>query len=289
MHNNDRVPRFMAKASLWKVPLLGKVMAGAGQIPVFRPSGEAAKESLRAAKDSLRAASEGLEQGKLLVIYPEGTITRDPDGWPMAPRTGVARLALANDVPVIPAARWGTRDLYDGYSKKFRPFPRKKVISILGEPIDLSAYRGQQATAQVLREVTDLLMGRSRSSWRRPAASRRPRASTPRSRPEERGLTWSCSAIAVLGAGSWGTTFAKVLADAGRDVVLWARRPEVADVITGQRRQPRLPARHPAAGNLRATADPRRRWTAPRPSCWPCRARRCAPTWRPGAVCCRPA
>lgn len=160
VHNSDRVPRFMAKASLWKVPVLGKVMAGAGQIPVYRPSGDAAKESLRAAKDSLRAASEGLEQGKLLVIYPEGTITRDPDGWPMAPRTGVARLALANDVPVIPAARWGTREIYDGYSKKFRPFPRKTVTSVFGEPIDLSAYRGQPATAQVLREVTDLLMGR---------------------------------------------------------------------------------------------------------------------------------
>jgi 1-acyl-sn-glycerol-3-phosphate acyltransferase len=96
------------------------------------------------------------------VIYPEGTITKDPDGWPMAPRTGVARLALANDVPVIPAARWGTREIYDGYSKKFRPFPRKTVTSIFGEPIDLSAYRGQPATAQVLREVTDLLMGRVR-------------------------------------------------------------------------------------------------------------------------------
>lgn len=62
--------------------------------------------------------------------------------------------------------------------------------------------------------------------------------------------------IAVLGAGSWGTTFAKVLADAGRDVVLWARRPEVADEITEQRLNTgylpgiRLPE------TLRATADP---------------------------------
>ena len=160
VHNSDRVPRFMAKASLWKVPLLGKVMAGAGQVPVYRAGASDAKETLRAAKDSLRVANEGLEQGKCLVIYPEGTITKDPDGWPMAPRTGVARLALASDVPVIPAARWGTRDIYDGYSKKFRPFPRKTVTSVFGEPIDLSAYRNQPATAQVLREVTDLLMGR---------------------------------------------------------------------------------------------------------------------------------
>ena len=44
--------------------------------------------------------------------------------------------------------------------------------------------------------------------------------------------------VAVLGAGSWGTTFAKVLADAGREVVLWARRPDVAAAITGERRNP---------------------------------------------------
>jgi glycerol-3-phosphate dehydrogenase (NAD(P)+) len=44
--------------------------------------------------------------------------------------------------------------------------------------------------------------------------------------------------VAVLGAGSWGTTFAKVLADAGREVVLWARRPDVATAINGNRRNP---------------------------------------------------
>jgi glycerol-3-phosphate dehydrogenase (NAD(P)+) len=62
--------------------------------------------------------------------------------------------------------------------------------------------------------------------------------------------------IAVLGAGSWGTTYAKVLADAGRDVLLWARRPEVAEAINTGRANPdylpgvRLP------DNLRATTDP---------------------------------
>jgi glycerol-3-phosphate dehydrogenase (NAD(P)+) len=62
--------------------------------------------------------------------------------------------------------------------------------------------------------------------------------------------------IAVLGAGSWGTTFAKVLADAGRDVVLWARRPEVAESITSHKLNAdylpgiRLPE------TLRATTDP---------------------------------
>ncbi|MEU5696569.1 lysophospholipid acyltransferase family protein [Actinosynnema sp. NPDC020468] len=146
-----RVPHFLAKHSLWNVPVLGTVLRGAKQIPVYRGTADA--------QQSLRAAHDALEQGLIVVIYPEGTITRDPDGWPMTSRTGVARLALAHDVPVIPAARWGTRDLYDHYRKKFRPFPRKTVVTKVGEPVDLSSYRDRPQNIAVLREVTDLLMG----------------------------------------------------------------------------------------------------------------------------------
>ncbi|GAA3866011.1 lysophospholipid acyltransferase family protein [Saccharothrix violaceirubra] len=150
VHKHGRVPRFLAKHSLWKVPVLGTVIKGAKQIPVYRGTADA--------QQSLRAAHEALEQGLVVVIYPEGTITRDPDGWPMASRTGVARLALDHDVPVIPAARWGTRDLYDHYRKRFRPFPRKTVVTKVGEPVDLSAYRDRPRNLALLREVTDLLM-----------------------------------------------------------------------------------------------------------------------------------
>ena len=73
-----------------------------------------------------------------MVIYPEGTITRDPDGWPMHSRTGVARLALTTDVPVIPLVHWGTREVYDGYNKRFRPLPRKPITVRCGEPVDLT-------------------------------------------------------------------------------------------------------------------------------------------------------
>jgi len=154
VHRNKRVPRFMAKDSLFKVPVFGKVLAGSGGIPVYRGSSEA--------RDSLRAAHQTLQDGKVVLIYPEGTITKDPTGWPMRARTGVARLALENDVPVIPGARWGTNDIWNGYTKKFRPFPRKKVHTRLGAPVDLSAYRGQPITNQLLREVTDLLMAEVR-------------------------------------------------------------------------------------------------------------------------------
>jgi 1-acyl-sn-glycerol-3-phosphate acyltransferase len=153
-HKAGRIPRFLAKNTLWDIKALKGMLVGTGQIPVFRGGADA--------KESLRAAHEGLAAGKVIVIYPEGTISRDPDWWPMNSRTGIARLALGADVPVIPAARFGTQELYNRYEKKFTPFPRKTVVTRAGEPIDLSAYRGQEMTTALLREVTDLIMTKVR-------------------------------------------------------------------------------------------------------------------------------
>jgi len=150
VHKNGRVPRFLAKESLFRVPLFKYLIRGAGSIPVYRRSAGAA--------DSLEAANASLSEGKLVVIYPEGTITTDPDGWPMRAHTGAARLALANDVAVIPIARWGTREIFNGYTRKFRPFPRKRITINVGAPIDLSTYRDKPLTNELLRQVTDLMM-----------------------------------------------------------------------------------------------------------------------------------
>jgi 1-acyl-sn-glycerol-3-phosphate acyltransferase len=152
VHRNKRVPRFMAKDSVAKAPIFGKIFLGSGGIPVYRGSASAG--------DSLRAAHQALREGKIVVIYPEGTITKDPQGWPKRSFTGVARLALENDVPVIPIARWGTNQIFDFYHKKLRVIPRKTVTHSVGEPIDLSQYRDKEQTAAVLRDVTELLMDR---------------------------------------------------------------------------------------------------------------------------------
>lgn len=149
VHEHGRVPRFLTKHTLWRVPLVGRVLSGAGQIPVVRGT-ERAGESLAHARDALRA-------GRLIVIYPEGTLTADPDGWPTDWRTGVARLALDCDVPVVPAARWGTRDVLDSARRRFRPFPRKRVTMLVGEPIDPTVFRDREADP---RELTDLIMAR---------------------------------------------------------------------------------------------------------------------------------
>ncbi len=158
VHRNGRVPRFLAKESLFRAPLFKHLISNAGSIPVYRQSTGAA--------DSLVAAKNALREGKLVIIYPEGTITKDPAGWPMRSRTGVARLALdclEHDVPVVTAARWGTNLILDGYTRKFRPFPRKQIRIDVSEPVDLSDYRGRPVTNELLREVTDLLMSRVRA------------------------------------------------------------------------------------------------------------------------------
>jgi glycerol-3-phosphate dehydrogenase (NAD(P)+) len=60
---------------------------------------------------------------------------------------------------------------------------------------------------------------------------------------------------AVLGSGSWGTTFAKVLVDAGTDTVIWARRPELAATISREHVNPDYLAGLALPPRLRATAD----------------------------------
>jgi 1-acyl-sn-glycerol-3-phosphate acyltransferase len=151
VHRQKRVPRFLAKESVANAPIFGKMFLGSGGIPVYRGSPNAG--------DSLRAAHQALREGKIVVIYPEGTITRDPAGWPKRSFTGAARLALENDVPVIPIARWGTNLIFDGYARKLKPFPRKTVTHLVGRPLELSENRGGPTrSAALLREVTDVMM-----------------------------------------------------------------------------------------------------------------------------------
>ncbi|BCJ54645.1 hypothetical protein Asp14428_61200 [Actinoplanes sp. NBRC 14428] len=94
-----RWPRFLAKASIWKIPFVGFMLRKTEQIPVERGSVEAVK--------SLDSLIEAIREGGVVVIYPEGTTTRDPQLWPMRGKTGAARLALVTGAPVVPMATWG--------------------------------------------------------------------------------------------------------------------------------------------------------------------------------------
>ena len=98
-----RAPRFLAKASLFKNPVLGWLLRTSGQIPVERAGSKS--------HAALRAAEELVEKGRMVIVYPEGSLTRDPDLWPMRGKTGAVRIALERDIPIVPVAHWGTQAL----------------------------------------------------------------------------------------------------------------------------------------------------------------------------------
>lgn len=152
-----RGPRFMAKESLFRVPVLGAVLRATGMVPVARASTGAA------AQQTIRQATELVEKGRGVIVYPEGSLTRDPDLWPMRGKTGAARLAMAGGLPVIPMATWGVQQILPRYGKLRLWPPRRRVRVLLGPPIDLSAYEGTSqttlaaATDEVMAAIADLL------------------------------------------------------------------------------------------------------------------------------------
>ncbi len=142
---SGRIPRFMIKDSVFDKPLLGAIMRGAKQIPVARGTTDAAQ--------ALQAAVDALEAGEAVVIYPEGTITRDPAQWPMQAKTGLARLILlAPDVPVVPVGQWGAQQ------QKGALLRRRDAAASVGEPLDMTKYRNADVTLSTLREITDTVM-----------------------------------------------------------------------------------------------------------------------------------
>ena len=99
--------------------------------------------------------------------YPEGTLTRDENLWPMKAKTGVARLALQTGVAIYPCASWGPERVIPPYGKKIKLFPRTKVSIVVGDPVDLSPWRGraedpvavEAASEKIMDEITHLLEG----------------------------------------------------------------------------------------------------------------------------------
>lgn len=146
-----RMPRYLAKASVFKVPVVGWLLRKSGQIPVERSG------AVRGS-DPLAAARLISEKGLAVVIYPEGSLTRDPDMWPMRGKSGAVRTALEQDIPVIPVAHWGTQHVMARYSKRISFFPRKTIHVNFGDPVDLSAFRGRPMNSATLAEATTVVM-----------------------------------------------------------------------------------------------------------------------------------
>ena len=146
---HGRWPRALAKSELWHIPVVGWLARSLAQIPVER-------KTVRA-RESLTAAAEALAKGECVVIYPEGTITADPDGWPMTGRPGAARLALQTGVPVVPIGQWGAQNVMPGRRAMLpRLLPRSTMQILVGDPVELAD----------LAEVSDLPSAAAEASLR---------------------------------------------------------------------------------------------------------------------------
>lgn len=146
-----RFPHFLVMGSLFRLPVIGALARAMRQIPVERGTS--------AAGTSLQLAADELGKGHLVVVYPEGRLTREPDLRPGPGKTGAARLALQfPDTPVLPVGQWGARP---GLRSALT---RRRVDLMVGAPIEMSRWRGRtdttaavEATAAIMTAITSLV------------------------------------------------------------------------------------------------------------------------------------
>jgi 1-acyl-sn-glycerol-3-phosphate acyltransferase len=146
--HQGRLPSFLAKDSLFDSKAVGWWFRGTNHVRVDRANGA----------DALAASVGALAEGKVLLNYIEGTITRDPDGWPMVPKTGTARLALMTGAPVLPVAQWGSQHLMPAYSGKINTKSRAHIQFNMGEPVDLSDLAGGADDREAVAIATKRIM-----------------------------------------------------------------------------------------------------------------------------------
>ena len=150
LYDHGRLPRYLAKSGLFKNKALGRFLRAAGQIPVERLS--------KSAIGAYDAAVAAVRAGECVVVYPEGTLTRDPDLWPMTGKSGAARIALETGCPVIPVGQWGAHELLPPYTKTPHLFPRKHIRMIAGPPVPLDDLVALPRTQQVVNTATERIM-----------------------------------------------------------------------------------------------------------------------------------
>ncbi|GAB4000270.1 lysophospholipid acyltransferase family protein [Nocardioides marmoraquaticus] len=155
-----RRPRGMATAGLFGAPVVGGLLRRLGFIPVARGTATA--------REALAPAADALRRGRLLMVYPEGGISRDQQ-WPMPFRTGAARLALETGVPVVPVAQWGAQRVWPAWTPRGWRWllpavvTRPRVQVLVGEPLHLvgdpaSEADVRRATGELAAVVIGLLV-----------------------------------------------------------------------------------------------------------------------------------
>lgn len=147
--HGERLVRFMAKKSVFDVPVLGRLLKLMKHVPVDRARGGA----------SIAPAVEMLREGNLVGIFPEATISRS---FELANfKTGAARIAHQAGVPLVPCVIWGSQRIWTkDLPKHFRDVP---VIVRYGEPVALTGD-AEADTAELKRQM-QLLLDASRSEY----------------------------------------------------------------------------------------------------------------------------
>ncbi len=151
LYEHGRLVQYLAKDALFELPVLKHIVRDARMIPVSRLSADAAK--------AFEAACVAVRAGGCVGVYPEGTITKDPAGWPMRGKTGAARIALETGCPVVPIGQWGAQEILAPYTYKPHLFPRRTARYKVGDPVDLADLMGQEITSEVLHQATERIMG----------------------------------------------------------------------------------------------------------------------------------
>ena len=143
-------PGFVAKKELFDIPVLGYWMRRIGCVPLDR-------ENPRAARKQIMLAAESVKQGRRLVIFPEGTRSRDPEGRMGPFRRGSMKLALVSGAVVVPITVEGSRFLMsseapDGFDGT--------VKVVVGDPIHVEAL--DEEAKKALPDVVHNLIDRTR-------------------------------------------------------------------------------------------------------------------------------
>lgn len=163
-------PKFLVTGGLFDTPVLGKLMRDARHVRVDR-------DAPRASEALQRAVTALGQDHRPLLVYPEGRVSIEPGLWPERGKTGVARMALATGVPVIPVSQWGAHEamsygtttqpngfgdfwrLFVSWVKALRHRPRLKVH--FGAPVDLSGLSAERvgdaarARDRIMFAITD--------------------------------------------------------------------------------------------------------------------------------------
>ena len=220
---------YVAKVELFERRWQGWILSRLGAFPIRRGESD---------EDSVETARMVVERGGTVCIFPEGTRIRS--GSLRAPKRGVGRLALQTGAPVIPAAVLGTEHVRRGW--RIRP---RKVKVRLGRAMTFP--RAEHPSPALAETVTARIWPNVELQW------------------EDMGGLPPMRRAAVIGAGSWGTAVAVLLARGGLEVQLGARTAEQAAEIAEARENGRYLEGVPLPESLDVRQVERDRAGRPRP------------------------